>query len=116
MKLAVVGSRTFENYELLCALLGEQWYQHGKKLIIVTGGATGADSLAEKWAKDNGIEVKVFLPDWDKFGKQAGFLRNTTIVNECDQLLAFWDRKSKGTLDSIKKAIQMKKFVMIQGF
>jgi len=44
-----------------------------------------------------------FLPEWSKFGKASGVIRNTYIINYADQIIIFWDRKSKGTLDVINK-------------
>lgn len=46
----------------------------------------------------------VYYPDWDKYGKQAGFIRNRLIINDSDCVLVFWDLKSKGTLNSIQLA------------
>lgn len=54
-----------------------------------------------------------YLPDWDKYGKSAGFKRNTTIVEACDTLLAFWDGKSRGTQDSIAKAEKLGKLTIV---
>jgi hypothetical protein len=103
MKLAVVGSRNFNDYELLKFKLDTI---HSVKPIslIVSGGAAGADSLSEKWAKENNVPTKIFIPDWDRFGKSAGYKRNVQIVCECDSLIAFWDGESKGTQHSINLA------------
>jgi hypothetical protein len=103
MRLAVIGSRTFGDFELLSKSLDE-FNDHSKITLIVSGGARGADSLAERYAKERGIEVKVFLPDWERFGKSAGFRRNHDIIAECDACIAFWDGSSKGTLSSIELA------------
>jgi len=115
MKLAVVGSRTFTDYQLFYEVLDSILEVHGGMIELISGGAKGADSLAKRYADDAGIGIKIFAAHWDEFGKGAGMIRNTDIVNECDQLLAFWDGKSRGTLDSITKAVQAKKFVMVQG-
>ena len=80
---------------------------------IVSGGAKGADCLGEKFAKDDGFETKIFKPNWDKFGAKAGPLRNTTIVENSDVIFAFWDEKSRGTNDSITKAKNLKKELII---
>lgn len=109
MKVAIVGSRTFDDYTLLYNTLKEITNIE----LIVSGGARGADSLAESWAKVNKTPVKIFLPNWDKFGKSAGFKRNVQIVENCDLLIAFWDGKSKGTEHSINLAKQMKKDIKI---
>ena len=52
MKLAIIGSRDFNDYEFLCDELKP--YLH-KITLVISGGAKGADSLGEKWAKDNNI-------------------------------------------------------------
>jgi hypothetical protein len=112
MKLAIVGSRTFADYFLLWKTL--QGIQDVS--LVVSGGAQGADTLAERWAKNNNIPVKVFLPEWDVYGKSAGFIRNELIINEADMVLAFWDGVSKGTKHSIDLAEKAGKKCIITYF
>ena len=69
MKVIIAGTRTFNNYQLLCNTI--------KKLNInideiICGGAKGADALGEKYAKENNIPIKYFLADWNKYGKGGG--------------------------------------------
>ena len=78
-------------------------------LVLVSGGAVGADSLAERYAKEHNLQIIVFKPDWNKHGKAAGFIRNTNIIEEADEIIAFWDGISNGTRDSISKARKMNK-------
>ncbi len=103
MKLAVVGGRDFIDYEHMNDVLHAI---HNRKAItvLVSGGARGADSLAANWARQRDIEVVEFMPDWEKYGKSAGFKRNSLIINEADACVAFWDGKSKGTKSSIDLA------------
>ena len=103
----VIGSRTFTDYDLIKKELDK--YVISK---IVSGGAKGADSLAEKYAHENNIPVEIFKPDWS-LGRHAGFLRNKTIVEHSDTLIAFWDGVSKGTLSSIKYGEQYGKQTII---
>mgnify|MGYP000860885121 FL=1 len=103
MKLAVVGSRTFNDYKLLKEHLDEI-HAVTPITLIISGGAKGADSLAEKWAHQNNIETLIFKPEWDRYGKQAGYLRNKDIILNSDRVLAMWDGVSKGTLHSINIA------------
>lgn len=100
MKLAIIGSRSFNNYKLLCGILKE--YKDIEK--IISGGAKGADSLAARYAKENNIELIEYIPAWNLYGKSAGFRRNKKIVQESDFVLAFWDGHSKGTKHSINLA------------
>lgn len=68
---------------------------------IISGGAKGADTLAERFAKEREYETLIFSADWKTHGKAAGFIRNKQIVVACDMVLAFWDGKSKGTQHTI---------------
>lgn len=115
--LAVVGSRSFRDYELL-----SQWIDFAAHYVllttveIVSGGARGADRLARKWAEDNGVTYKEYPAEWDHYGKRAGMVRNLEIVARADTVLAFWDGKSTGTKDTINKAVRAKKPVIIVPF
>jgi hypothetical protein len=96
LKLAIIGSRSFTDYSSFKKRI--QYINIGE---IVSGGANGADSLAEQYAKENNIPIKIFKPNWEKFGKSAGYIRNKQIIDYADQVVAFWDYQSKGTKHSI---------------
>lgn len=101
--IGVVGSRNFDDYHYLVQVLNRYNF-----LNIVSGGAEGADQLAESYAIDHNINFQEFLPDWDKYGKSAGPRRNQQIVEASDELIVFWDGKSKGAKSTINLARQMK--------
>lgn len=100
MRVAVVGSRSFSDYNLLAAHL------HRVKGVemIVSGGARGADQLGERWARQHGIQIRIFKPDWQRHGKSAGVIRNREIVDNADMVIAFWDGQSKGTQHTVEIA------------
>jgi hypothetical protein len=98
MKLAIIGSRTFNNYELLYDYLEEHL---NTTTMVVSGAARGADSMGERWAKENGIKTLISPAEWDKYGKRAGYIRNEDIIKNCDFCIAFWDGVSKGTMHSV---------------
>jgi hypothetical protein len=108
MKVAVIGSRTFDDYELVKETLSTFTIS-----LLVSGGAKGADSLGERYANENNITTLIFKPDWKKHGPAAGPIRNTDIVNNADTIIAFWDCESRGTKDSITKAEKLGKQVII---
>ncbi|MGL5692077.1 MAG: SLOG family protein [Bacteroidales bacterium] len=99
-KLAVVGSRDFSNYEKLSYILDSIRNMY-EITHIVSGGARGADKLGELYASHHGIPTIIFTPDWDKYGKAAGFIRNNDIIKASDIVLACWDGISKGTEHSM---------------
>ncbi len=105
MRLAIVGGRDFNDYNMLVETI-RLFNKHPQDFpgTVVSGGAQGADSLGMQYANCKGIPIRRFLPEWDKYGKSAGFIRNQTIVDNCDMVLAFWDGKSRGTADTIEKA------------
>lgn len=114
MKIAIIGSRKFQNYELLKKMVKDYiLYQNDVKITIVSGGAKGADTLAEQFAKEFDFEMKIFHPNWEQFGREACYARNTQIVEFADLVFAFWDGTSPGTKDSITKAKQMNKKLII---
>ncbi len=71
---------------------------------VISGGARGVDKAAEYWAKRNGIPTTIILPDWDTYGKSAGFRRNIEMVECADAVVAVWDGVSRGTAHSIDYA------------
>lgn len=105
MKLAIVGTRTFNDYELMKRSLADLT---GIELII-SGGAEGADTLARRYAKEHNIEIVEFLPNWNEHGKAAGPIRNEFIVKACTHIVLFWDGKSPGTRSSLDLAKKHRK-------
>jgi hypothetical protein len=114
MYIAVVGSRTIKDYDFIKFNLDNllRPFQE-QEVAFVSGGAKGVDQLAERYAKENSYLTKIFLPDWDKYGKSAGPIRNQLIIEQADIVIAFWDGVSRGTWDSVTKAIKLKKFIHI---
>lgn len=112
MKLAIIGSRTFNNYTLLCAVV-RTYFKDLSIQEVISGGAAGADSLGARYAKDNNLQLREFIPDWEKYGKSAGFIRNEDIVKNADFVLCFWDGVSRGTQNSLGHAKKMKKPTLI---
>lgn len=109
MKVAVVGSRNFTDYNLVKETLDEI-----KDIsLIVSGGARGADSLGERYAAEKGIPIKIFLPAWDVYGRSAGYRRNVQIVEAADIVIAFWDGLSRGTRHSINLAREKGKELLV---
>jgi hypothetical protein len=111
MKIAIIGGREYKDYDRLRRILDLY-----PATVIVSGGARGADSLGARYADEKGLQKEIYEPDWDLFGKRAGFMRNTDIVENSDMIIAFWDGKSRGTKDSLNKAEKLKKTTLIAYF
>lgn len=99
--ICINGSRTINNIDL------DNYIDYTQIGTVVSGGASGVDTLAEMWAKRHKLEFIAFPARWDKFGKRAGILRNKDMVEFCDKLISFWDGKSHGTKHAIDYAIEI---------
>ena len=127
MKVAVIGSRSFNDYMLLSEELKK--YEIS---CIISGGAKGADQLAERYALKHNIPTVIFEAKWNdlshpnavikknSWGKEydamAGKRRNKDIVNAADCIIAFWDGRSPGTQDSIDFAKKLEKPLIVIPF
>lgn len=101
MNIAVIGSRTFNQEGRVDHALSKI-FKPGDRLI--SGGARGADSLAETWCGNRGFQCVIIRPNWKKYGRSAGFKRNHQIIDQAEFVVAFWDGNSKGTKHSIDLA------------
>ena len=109
IKLAVIGSRSITNRELIYRTLDDcnvKAKAQGNTLVIVSGGARGVDTIAEDFAKDRGLIPIVIKAAWQdaqgNTNRAAGYERNELIWDVADCGVAFWDGESKGTAHSFK--------------
>lgn len=110
MKVIVAGSRTITDREFVERAIDDSEFDITE---IVTGGASGVESLAQVVAVDNNMARSIFIPDWKKYGKSAGPIRNKKMANYADALIAVWDKKSRGTKNMIETMQNLKKPVEI---
>lgn len=107
-KIGIIGSRrrdTEKDYQMVLNKFKEL-YQEGD--IIISGGCyKGGDRFAEKIAKENTTPITIYYANWNKYGKGAGFLRNTDIARESDILIACVSQdRIGGTEDTIRKFLK----------
>jgi hypothetical protein len=107
MLVAIVGSRSLSPDDKAIAR-----HLPGDTTGIISGGAIGVDRAAAQYARSHNLTLREFLPDYEIYGRRAPLVRNQSIVDQADYLLAFWDGKSKGTAHTIgiakKKGIPIK--------
>ena len=106
MKLLIAGSRSIEEFDL------ERYVPEGVDLII-SGGAGGVDSLAEKYADRKRISKLILRPRYELYGKAAPLKRNQIMVELADEVLIIWDGSSRGTMYTAEYAQKMDKPVTV---
>ncbi len=113
IRLAIVGTREYSNYEEFEKIVDQHIGDIGRPAFIVSGGARGIDSLAERYAKEHKINTEIYHPDWKRHGKAAALIRNTDIISNATHVLALPGPSSRGTYDAIRKAIDRGKILKI---
>lgn len=94
MIISITGSRTITDYKLVCQAVNESGFYVTK---IISGGAGGIDTLAEIYAKANGIPFEEYPANWKLYGKRAGPIRNREMEKEIEAAVVIWNGASKGT-------------------
>lgn len=108
MKVIIAGSRNYiDEQDFMERMNGLSmkhsfWLRHATE--VVSGTARGPDQLGEKWAELMDVPVTQFPPNWDKYGRMAGHIRNGEMAQYADALIAFWDGISPGTRSMIDMA------------
>lgn len=113
--IGIVGSRRRDTIadSGKCFEAFQTIYEEGDS--IVSGGCKkGGDKFAEVIAETMGISITIHYPEWKKYGKPAGFIRNTKIAEDCNILIALpHEDRLGGTEDTIKKALALGKKVIL---
>lgn len=109
MNIAIVGYRNFNDYELFSSILNN-YITPGS--TIISGGCTGTDTMAEKYADEHKLDKIIFNPN-PKLGAGRFHARNRQIVDKADRVIAFLHTESKGTIYTINYAQKNKKPIMI---
>lgn len=97
MKLLIAGSRSIKAFDV-------SPYIPADTEMIISGGATGIDTLAEQYADKKKISKLIMRPQYNLYRKAAPLKRNDRMVELCDKVLIFWDGLSKGTKHTIDYA------------
>jgi hypothetical protein len=104
-RVLVTGSRDFTDYDTIAGVLDDEAVTHGP-IVVIHGGACGADQLAATWARANRQAQLAFPADWERYGRHAGPIRNRKMLAEAypDVVHAFPLPGSRGTWDCVQAA------------
>lgn len=111
-RILVCGGRDFSNYRLLSQSLDKiciarEWVWDKEYLmpavVIISGMAKGADTLAIEWAIVNWCTWEEYPADWETYGKAAGHIRNQQMIDEGKPNLIVALPGGRGTADMIRR-------------
>jgi hypothetical protein len=118
MKVIIAGGRDFNDYNTLRRIC-DHMLQNQNEIEVVSGKASGADYLGERYAKEKGYKIKEYPAKWNDMSEPcvkkkrkdgsfynalAGHKRNQEMADYADALIAFHNGKSTGTADMIDRA------------
>lgn len=101
MNIVIAGGRDFTNIVVAYKCIAELVTDND---IIISGHASGADTIGELYARDNNLKYELYPADWNKYGRSAGPIRNEQMAKIADRVIVFWDGKSRGTKSMISLA------------
>jgi predicted Rossmann fold nucleotide-binding protein DprA/Smf involved in DNA uptake len=131
MKVAIVGSRKYENKTKIKKFIFKLIEKYGKEVIVVSGGCgNGADRYAKKYALELGAQYQEYPPFHEvhnlycvlpescyskPYNVRFFFVRNKQIAQNSDRVVAFIPSgvEAKGTLSTLKYAKKFGKKVMV---
>jgi YspA, cpYpsA-related SLOG family len=103
LKTIIAGSRLLTDERLVFEAVEASGFTITE---VVSGNAPGVDWSGEAWGKANGVSVRIFRAEWNRFGHGAGPRRNRQMVEYAEALIAIPHptQDSRGTLNVIRQA------------
>jgi hypothetical protein len=101
VRVIIAGSRGIHDYAKVCDAVRRSGFPISR---VVSGMAGGVDTLAVRYAAEQGLPCDRFPAEWGKWGRSAGYKRNVQMSRNADALIAVWDGKSPGTRHMIEVA------------
>jgi hypothetical protein len=110
VKVAIVGSRHYSEPDRVSDYVNAL----PRGASIITGSASGVDAAATKAARAKDIPVQVMPASFDEMADASkAAARNQRLIDACDVLVAFWDGASKGTRNTVERALDSGKEVHV---
>jgi hypothetical protein len=103
LRVLICGGRDFCDAAWLARAMDDI---HARTPIseVIAGGARGADTLGAEWASSRGIPLRVFMAEWETFGRAAGPIRNQRMLDEGKPMLVVAFPGGRGTADMVRRA------------
>lgn len=103
MRILVTGGRDYNDYKTVSHYL-DSLRRGDETVVIIHGGASGADSLAGEWAEYNNALLEVYYANWHRHGRAAGPIRNEQMLRDGKPDLVVAFPGGRGTKDMVSRA------------
>jgi len=115
INLVVVGSSRCYDYSIVEHAIDQWIAEEASPDLIITGGASGVDFLAERWADNHNIPFAVFTEEWnsprrglqDEGRKEAPNSLTQQLLSAATHIIAFPSPTSKWTTVVIDMAADL---------
>lgn len=103
VRVVFCGGRRYADAGRVSAVMERLAREHRGRIVIIQGGANGADRLAAQAAMELGLTCETWPADWTRYGRGAGPIRNQAMLDSgADLVVAF--PGGRGTADMVKRA------------
>lgn len=87
-KVLACGSRYYEDRDTINKVLDAIAAKRGRhNMLLIVGGAVGADELARQWAVSRKVDHRVMYAHWEIEGNSAGSRRNRRMRDKKPNLV-----------------------------
>lgn len=99
----VCGGRNYQDRKFLFEQL-DRAHRKAGFVLLIQGGADGADALAYEWAKSREVPSLCIPAKWSSRGKAAGPIRNSAMLTLGPRAVIAFEG-GRGTADMIRQAL-----------
>ncbi|MBQ4316605.1 MAG: DUF2493 domain-containing protein [Oscillospiraceae bacterium] len=116
MQIVICGCRDFYDKKVFTEFVDKCLAETAseREICILSGHCSGVDAMAEEYAAEHGLKVKLYPAEWARYGKAAGPKRNNQMAKDASAVIAFWDGRSRGTKNMIDTATKLNKPVFVK--
>ncbi len=92
-RIVITGGKHYYNYREAARYINSciKNIEKGNTIVIASCGCTGAETLAELYAKRKGYQYEKYPTMWEQFGTSGGAVRNKQMLDSCDLIICLWD-------------------------
>jgi hypothetical protein len=99
----VCGGRDYSDRERVFSIL-DVAHAANPIALLIHGGASGADALADEWQRSRRVRTRRYNADWLHHGRKAGPIRNQLMLDDGKPHMVIAFPGGRGTTDMIKRA------------